>query len=91
MQKTVSAWDARRNFGKLLRDLNEDGRPIIVESHGKAVAAMVPIAQYNHWQWERNRLFDLLRQSSEYANLDDDEAMRIANEVIEEVRRESRE
>lgn len=42
MEEAVSAADANRRFSKLLRNVRK-GKSVVVTSHGKAVARIVPI------------------------------------------------
>jgi len=44
MEKTVSAADANRRFSELLRTIRR-GRSVLVTSHGKPVARIVPAAE----------------------------------------------
>jgi prevent-host-death family protein len=46
MSKTVSAADANRDFSKLLREVR-DGRSVVVTSHGKPVAKIVPFVAHD--------------------------------------------
>ena len=44
MEKAVSAADANRRFSELLRSVRR-GRSVLVTSHGKPVARIVPVAE----------------------------------------------
>jgi prevent-host-death family protein len=44
MEKAVSAADAKRRFSELLRSVRR-GRSVIVTSHGRPVARIVPVAE----------------------------------------------
>jgi prevent-host-death family protein len=46
MEKTVSALDARRQFGSLLNDVDARGERVIVTRRGEPVAALVAITVY---------------------------------------------
>lgn len=46
MEKVVGAYEARRQFGKVLNDVNGNGDRIVVERHGEAIAALVPMSVY---------------------------------------------
>jgi prevent-host-death family protein len=89
-ETTISAFDARRKFGKLLDSVASKGDNVIVERHGEPVAAVVPIAAYRQWQQQREearaRFFERMREAAERANLDPDEAEAIAAEAVAEVR-----
>lgn len=45
-EDAVSAADANRRFSELLRTVRE-GRSVVVTSHGKPVARIVPIAEHD--------------------------------------------
>ncbi len=62
MEKTVSAADANRRFSELLRDAKQ-GRSVVVTSHGKPVAKIVPIdASEGDAEAAREVLFARLRK-----------------------------
>lgn len=45
MEETVSAADANRSFSRILRTVRE-GRSVVVTSHGKPVAKIVPVDEH---------------------------------------------
>jgi prevent-host-death family protein len=47
MEKTVSAADANRRFSEILRTVRK-GRSVVVTSHGKPVAKIVPVDEDGH-------------------------------------------
>jgi prevent-host-death family protein len=90
MVKTLSAWEARRQFGQLLRDVSRDGEAVIVESHGEPVVAVVPVAILEAWERERQALFDDMRATAERVNLTDEEAEQAVAAAVDRVRAEAR-
>jgi prevent-host-death family protein len=46
LEDAVSAADANRRFSELLRTVR-DGRSVIVTSHGKPVARIVPVTEHD--------------------------------------------
>jgi prevent-host-death family protein len=46
VEEAVSAADANRRFSELLRTVR-DGRSVVVTSHGKPVARIVPITEHD--------------------------------------------
>ena len=46
MDEAVSAADANRSFSRLLR-LVREGRSVVVTSHGKPIARIVPIGEHD--------------------------------------------
>lgn len=90
MEKTVGAFDARRNFGKMLQEILSKGDRFVVERHGEPVAAVVPIEVYRQWKKSREAFFDRVRAASEMANLSPDEAEDLAEEAVSAAREASR-
>ena len=90
MEKTVGAFDARRQLGKILKDVSGRGDHYVVSMHGEPVAAVVPIALYERWKRDREALFDEMRAVSEQVNLSPDEAEQLTKEAIAAVRQSRR-
>lgn len=95
MEKTIAAFDARRQFGKVLRDVETRGDSFVVERHGEPVAAVVPVHVFEGWKRNRDRLSELISKAQENAqrhspNMSDEEAMALALEAVAAVRAERR-
>lgn len=90
MTKTVSAWVARRNFGKLLDEVAERNQPIMVESHGRPKVAIVPAYQFEQMEAARERFFDEWAEIANAANVPEEEIDDLVDEAIREVREERR-
>ena len=88
MEKTVSAYEARRNFGKVLNEVAGKGDRIVVEKHGEPVAVVVPVEVYKQWQAARQQFFDWIREMAERTNADEKEAEALIEEAIQAVRSE---
>jgi prevent-host-death family protein len=86
MEKTVSAFEARRNFGKVLQDVVGAGEKVVIERHGVPVAVVVPVEVYRQWQCRRKEAFDRLREISERINMTEEEADELIEEAIRAVR-----
>lgn len=84
MEKTINAFDARRNFGKILQDVLTNNDKVIVERHGEPVAAVVSIQVYKQWLHSREEAFETLRRLSEQGDPMSEEE---ANELIEEAKK----
>lgn len=61
MEKAVSAADANRRFSELLRSV-KNGQSVIVTSHGRPVAKIVPLAEDEPAASARSALFARLRK-----------------------------
>lgn len=86
MEKLVGAFEARRQFGKLLNDVTANGDRFVVERHGEPIAAVVPIGVYRQWQQQREAFFDRAREIAEHSGLTEDEADRLIDEAVQHVR-----
>ena len=82
MEKTISAFEARRNFGKILQQVSGKGDNIVVEWHGEPMAVMVPVSVYKQWQRSKQDAYNRLRKMAERVNMSEEEA----NELIEEAK-----
>ncbi len=82
MKKTMPAFEARRQFGKLLDDVAQKGDRIVVERNGREVAAVVPIWLYRQFERERQEFFEEMRAVSERANMSEDDAEALAAKAV---------
>lgn len=82
MEKTISAFEARRNFGKMLQDVAAKGDKIVVERHGEPVAVLVPVSVYEQWRCNRVRAYNALREIAERVNMSPEEAEELAEEAV---------
>jgi prevent-host-death family protein len=88
MEKVIAAFDARRQFGRVLNDVIARGDRFVVERHGEPVAAVVPIEVYEQWKRQRETFFARWEEVAERVNLPEDEAMRLATEAVQATRRD---
>ncbi len=86
MEKVVAAFEARRQFGKILQEVLSRGDRFLVERHGEEVAAIVPIEVYKEWKAARTAFFDQVKAASSKANLSPEEASALARKAVQTVR-----
>ena len=89
MEQRISAWEARRQFGKVLKDVTRNHSSIVVESHGEEVAAVVPIEDYRRMRAQRESVFRGFREIAERVNMPEDEAEALALEATEWARQQT--
>jgi prevent-host-death family protein len=89
MERIIGAFEARRNFGRILQDVVTKGNKIIVERHGEPVAVVVPIEVYKQWQTGRKAFFDKLREVSERVGMSEEEATGLVDEAVRAIRSEN--
>jgi prevent-host-death family protein len=82
VEKTVAAFEARRNFGRILDDVNARGDQVIIERHGEPVAAVVPMSVYEQIQRNRKAFFNKMREMADRADLSPEEAEEVAEEAV---------
>ena len=86
MEKTVPAFEARRQFGKMLQDVLSRGDKYVVERHGEPVAAVVPIEVYEQWKRSREAFFTRLKDAAEKSAMIPENADALAEEAVRAVR-----
>ncbi len=89
MEQRMSAWDARRQFGRMLREVSSGRVRVIVESHGEPVAAMIPIEQYEAMQRSRAAAYDAIFAIADRVDLSEDDATRVIEDVMRETGRDT--
>lgn len=86
MERTIGAFDVRRQFGKVLNEVVAKGDTDVVARHGEPIAAVVPISVYEQWKRAREAFFDRLEATAQRASLTEDEALALANDAVRAVR-----
>ncbi|MGI8644248.1 MAG: type II toxin-antitoxin system Phd/YefM family antitoxin [Thermomicrobiales bacterium] len=86
-RETISAWQARRQFGRVLREVSR-GNTFVVESHGEPIAEVVPLAEADRKEEARRTMFAIMDKAAATAGLSPEEADRLANEAVAAVRAE---
>lgn len=90
MEKTLGAFEARRQLGKILKEVAGKGDRYVVEYHGEPVAAVVPMALYARWKRQREVFFDRLEEMAATADLPPQEADDLAAEAVRAARHAAR-
>jgi prevent-host-death family protein len=86
MKRNIAAFEARRQFGKVLNDVVAKGDHYVVERHGEAVAAVVPIQLYEQWKRSRDAFFDRLEEAAQRSNMGENDAMALALDAVKKIR-----
>jgi prevent-host-death family protein len=87
LDKVASAYEIRRNFGKIMQNVLAKGERYFIQRHGETIAVVVPVEVYEQWQKGRERFFETLRTAQKNANLNPREAETLTAEAVTEVRR----
>jgi len=85
MEKALGVTEARAKLRSIVEQVQR-GDAYIISRHGQPAAAIVPIAVYEQWKRQRSEFFALIRQAQERAELEPDEADRIAAEAVRAAR-----
>jgi len=78
MERTISAFDVRRMFGKVLTEVLARETVYVIERHGEPVAAVVPIRLYEQWKRQREAFFDHIEAIAQRVTMPEDEALTLA-------------
>jgi len=89
MEKNLAVSKVREQFGELVEQVQYQGDSIIISRNGKPAAAIVSIEVYENWKRQRGEFFSLIRQMQQGANLESDEANRLAAEAVTETRKQN--
>ena len=85
--KKIGAFEARRQFGQILKEVEIKGDRYVVERHGEAVAAVVPIEIYEQWKKGRKEFFKQIKAAAELADLTEGEAEEIIARALKAIRK----
>lgn len=88
MEKQLGVTKARQEFSTIVEQVQHQGDTYIISRHGKPAAAVVPVQVYKHWRRQRAEFFDLIREMQQEADLDPEEAERLAAEAVAAARAE---
>jgi prevent-host-death family protein len=91
MARTMSAREARANFGDLLGSVYYTKEPVVVEKKGKPYAVVVSPEDYETLQRIKRRGFAVIEALQDRnADKDPDEVLSDVTALVEEVRQELR-
>lgn len=92
MVRTISATEAKVNFGSVTQQVIDDGEPVIVENHGRPRVAIVPVqnlerlAELEAQERQRDALDRIQQLQAEVAgrnqDLTEEQADAIADDVV---------
>lgn len=81
-EKKVGAFIARRNFGRVLKDITTNKERYYIESNGNPVAVIVPLNIYEQWKKSKESFLKNLTKSQKAANLTPEKADNLALEAV---------
>lgn len=86
-ERSIGAIEARRDLEKIPRTVAVKGDRYVVEDHGEAVAAPVPIALSRRRERDRGAFFEEIERVSRRSGLSPIEADSVAEEAVASQRR----
>lgn len=90
MNRTVAAFDARRQFGRLLQQVMIGRDSIIIEWHNQPAAVLVPMEMFERWQSQQEEALGLLKKAAAEAQMDEEEGQALAEEAVAWARGQSK-
>jgi prevent-host-death family protein len=82
MERELGVTEAREKLSDVVDKVQHQGDAFIISRHGKPAAVVVPVEVYENWKKQRSEFFDLIRDLQERADLDPEEAERLAAEAV---------
>ena len=62
MERKLGVTKAREKFGEIIDHVQYQGDTFIINRHGRAAAAVVPVEVYENWKQQRGMFFDAIRK-----------------------------
>ena len=61
MEKKIGVTQARDKLRAIVDEVQYQGNKYVINRHGKAAVAVVPIAIYENWKQQRSRLLEIIQ------------------------------
>jgi len=87
MEKKIGLAQARKEFSKVINDVQYQGESYIISRHGEEAAAVVPLQVYQNWIEGRENFFNSIREIQSASNLDPQQAKKLAEESVAHARK----
>jgi prevent-host-death family protein len=87
MEKKIGLAQARKEFSKVINNVQYQGESYIISRHGEDAAAIVPLQVYQNWIKQRENFFNSIREIQSAANLDPKQAKKLAKEAVAHTRK----
>lgn len=87
MEKKIGLAQARKEFSKVINDVQYQGESYIISRHGEEAAAVVPLQVYQNWIEGREKFFNSIREIQSASNLDQQQAKKLAEEAVAHARK----
>jgi len=87
MEKKIGLAQARKEFSKVINDVQYQGESYIISRHGEEAAAVVPLQVYQNWIEGRENFFNSIREIQSASNLDPQQAKKLAEEAAAHARK----
>lgn len=87
MEKKIGLAQARKEFSKVINNVQYQGESYIISRHGEDAAAIVPLQVYQNWIKQRENFFNSIREIQSAANLDPQQAKKLAEEAVAHTRK----
>lgn len=89
MEKMLGVTKARETLSSIIERVQYRGDAYLINRHGKPAAAVVPVQVYESWKRQRDEFFEIVREIQQRADLEPEEAERLAAEAVAAARTEN--
>jgi prevent-host-death family protein len=94
MDRIMGVTEARSRFGELVDKVQYQGDTVVLEKNGKPAAALISFALFEKFLKMREEAFQVVtevqEQNKELENMSEDELMAFVNEIVHEVRAQTK-
>ena len=87
MEKKIGLAQARKEFSKVINDVQYQGESYIISRHGEEAAAVVPLQVYQNWIEGHEKFFNSIREIQSASNFDQQQAKKLAEEAVAHARK----
>ena len=65
LEKTISASQAKEQFGRLLKEVSSQSQSVVIEQAGQAMAVLIPVEQYRQLKEQRAVFFAMIDEAQQ--------------------------
>lgn len=65
LEKTISASQAKEQFGRLLNEVSSQSRSVVIEQAGQAMAVLIPVEHYRQLKEQRAAFFAMVDEAQQ--------------------------
>jgi prevent-host-death family protein len=68
LEKTISARQAKEQFGQLLQEVSHQSQSVVIEQAGQPMAVLIPVEQYRQLKEQRAAFFAMIDEARQHTS-----------------------